>query len=250
MLWRTMSDVAWRSVKVWMNAFIPRVVDGYTLDVPKGAHVGKTMIPGPFPTSDCFLTDQRSFSNDVHAKSRMHCEANVDFLAARPTLGQWHNCDQTTECDCDDGDEECTEKGKNAGNFTMVLEADKIILKLNANASNPCAPSSAFGGAIDLQARFEIDRKLRTLTFEGIVDAFPAFEAYAGINNGSPTTIFRREPPKGNTVMNLPGGPSVKVERIVLEDTGTAVFRRKELAGSGRFIHLARRVDLFQTDKA
>lgn len=62
------------SVKFWINAFIPRDVSGYTKPVPGGPHRGKTMIPGPNPVSDCYLTDQRDFSNDIHAKSRMHSE--------------------------------------------------------------------------------------------------------------------------------------------------------------------------------
>ncbi|MBC7797825.1 MAG: hypothetical protein H7Z37_13210, partial [Pyrinomonadaceae bacterium] len=53
------------SVKFWINAFIPLSVPGYTLAVP--SHGGMSMIPGPGvnPFSDCYHTDQRSFSNNI-----------------------------------------------------------------------------------------------------------------------------------------------------------------------------------------
>ena len=57
------------------------------------------MIRGPNPLSDCYLTDQRNFSNDINAKSRMHSEFKVDFAGMRPTITQSHRCDLTTELD-------------------------------------------------------------------------------------------------------------------------------------------------------
>jgi hypothetical protein len=94
-----------RSVKFWINAFIPRHIPGYTRAVPKGIHLGKTMIPGPqrpgfgarrIEVSDCYLTDQREFSNDIHAKSRLHSEFRIDFGGGMSTLTQWYNCDEAT----------------------------------------------------------------------------------------------------------------------------------------------------------
>jgi hypothetical protein len=37
------------TVKIWINAFIPRNIDGLTATVPAGPHRGKTMLPGPIP---------------------------------------------------------------------------------------------------------------------------------------------------------------------------------------------------------
>ena len=105
-----------RSMKFWINAFIPRDVPGYTRPVP--GQTGLTMIPGPMnrvvlttegrgpvrpgmpplvDVSDCYYTDQRDFSSDIHAKSRMHAEVRVDFTVSPPRFTQWHNCDFTTE---------------------------------------------------------------------------------------------------------------------------------------------------------
>ncbi len=63
-----------RSIKFWINAFIPKDIPRYTRPVPGSPVI--TMIPGPVlvPGSDCYPTDQRGFSYEVHAKSRMHSE--------------------------------------------------------------------------------------------------------------------------------------------------------------------------------
>jgi hypothetical protein len=37
-----------------------------------------------------------------------------------------------------------------------------------------------------------------------MIDQFPAFEAYATINDGSGIILFQEPPPAGNTVNNLP----------------------------------------------
>lgn len=238
----------WGSVKVWMNAFIPANVPGYSRVVPRGAHKDLTMIPGPFPTSDCFLTDQRDFSSAVNAKSRMHCEARIDLRASVPTMTEYHNCDWTTECDCEDGDEECKKKGGTGGmKYTLrPTTKGRVELWLKAHAWNPCSPSSSVGGEIDMQATFLIDLEGKSLRFTAIIDSFPAFEAYATINDGAGVEIFTRRPPKGNTVMDLPGGASTRVEGYELYDPGSGRFVQRITAGAPSFAPLARRITLHE----
>ena len=233
-----------------MNAFIPRDVPSYTRLVPAGPNQGLTMIPGPFPTSDCFLTDQRSFSDQIDAKSRMHCEAKIDLLGRTPALIQHHVCGLTTECDCEDGEVECADRG-HTRNMKFKLNVDQrgdgLTLSLVANAWNPCSPSSRVGGEIDMQAIIKIDLRERTLRFTGVVDSFPAFEAYATINDGAGVTIFTKAPPQGNTVMDLPGNAATKIEGVVLTDPGGGVFKKNETAGMPKFTPLAKRINLLDS---
>jgi hypothetical protein len=49
---------------------------GYTKALPNGG--GMTMIPGPSPTSDCFLSDQRTFSNSPTVSSRTRSTVEID----------------------------------------------------------------------------------------------------------------------------------------------------------------------------
>jgi hypothetical protein len=216
------------SVKFWINAFIPRTIANYTKDVPN--HSPLTMIPGPGinPLSDCYYTDQRGFSNDIHAGSRTHSEVTVNFGAGGTSITTWHNCDETVECDCEDGDEECREKGSASRmRITLVSStADIAVLSMKCAANNPCADSSALGGDIDYEGTIVINRATRKIECNLKIDAFPAFEAYATINNGSGVKLFQISPPLGNTVMDLPGAAN-RVVKCKLEDIdGDAVFEK------------------------
>ena len=240
-----------RSVKFWVNAFIPRNVPGYTMTVPAGPHLGKTMIPGPqsvgvptiqltpywFPhigktwvgVSDCYLTDQREFSNDIHAKSRIHSEFRLDVTGPVPTLTQWHNCDYTTECDCEDGDVECHEQGKTSRCLYTLAPASMsgpgpYTIKVKCAASNPCAPTSRLFGDIDFEGSVVVDIASRSIAFDLLIDQFPAFEAYATLNDGAGVTMLRESPPFGNTVMNLPGGANRPYSRKLEDQDGDAIF--------------------------
>lgn len=225
-------SVPMRSVKFWLNAFIPRDIPGYTLTVPAGPHRGKTMIPGPATgsISDCFLTDQRAFSNQIHAKSRMHSEFRLNLTGWPPQLTQWHNCDQTTEVDCEDGDEECRDKG-NTSRMRFALLPSRVTsptgpfeIEMTCSASNPCAPSSRIGGDIDYTGRITVAPAARRIDIDAVVDAFPAFEAYATINDGAGVTVFRLPPPSGHTVRNLPGGPNRRVRKRLEDRNADGIF--------------------------
>ncbi len=226
-------------MKFWINAFIPRDIPGYTRVVPKGVHAGKTMIPGPqrpgygnlrVEISDCYLTDQRGFSNHIHAKSRVHSEFRVDFGGPNPTLSQWHNCDETVECDCGDGDLENQGKGSTSRcRFTLLLPAQRAAVgrasvQMKCASSNPCAPTSMAFGDIDFNGLITVDASGRRIEADIWIDTFPAFEVYATINDGAGVPMLQEMPASGRTVMNLPAGATQR-RRYRLEDrNGDAVF--------------------------
>jgi hypothetical protein len=210
-----------KTVTVWINAFIPRDIPGYSKPVPKGVHAGKTMIPGPNPLSDCFLTDQRGFSNSIHAKSRMHSEVTVSFVGPKPTITQAHRCDSTTEVDCEDGDVENTDTGSTSRMRFAVLPERVCVpglirISVDCAASNPCAPTSRAFGDIDYNGTLTISETTRTVEFVGKIDQFPGFEAYAAMNGGAGLTLFQASPPAGNTVMNLPGDANRSIKAKVI----------------------------------
>jgi hypothetical protein len=238
-----------KSIKFWINAFIPRDVPGYTTIVPAGSHAGMTMIPGPqtvavpippraspwmffqpvghirVGVSDCYLTDQRDFSDDIHAKSRMHSEFRIDFTARVPTMTQWHNCDFTTECDCEDGEVECHQQGKtDRMQFRLLQTNPTLKISLKGAGNNPCAPTSRLFGDIDYEGTILFDPVSRTIEIDTLIDEFPAFEAYATINDGAGTALFREPPPTGNTVMNLPAAADRRIRRKLRDSDGDGIF--------------------------
>jgi hypothetical protein len=64
------------TVKFWINAFIPsevcQVIGGAEAAVVTGTFPGT-----PFPQTWYLVGDQRSFSDDIHASSRMHSEVET-----------------------------------------------------------------------------------------------------------------------------------------------------------------------------
>jgi hypothetical protein len=219
--------VALTSIKFWINAFIPRDLHGLTKTMPKGKHSGSTMIPGPTPVSDCFLTDQKSFSNHINAKSRMHSEFSLGLEGPRLVFTEWHNCDLTCECDCEDGSVECEKKSNtNRMKFTFPSSRDQnqlMRVTLKGAASNPCATGSP---DIDYEGTITIDLRDRSIEFIGKVDPFPAFEAYATINNGAGVTMFQINPKAGKTPWNLFGPPSESARSKLRDSSGSGILRK------------------------
>ena len=79
----------------WINAFIPRDIFGAMRILHEGDYRGLSIVS----KAPCYLTDQRNFSNDLCASSRMHSLVKVDLTASEPVLTQHHRCDDLIECD-------------------------------------------------------------------------------------------------------------------------------------------------------
>lgn len=199
---------------IWINAFIPRDVAGLTLTVPAGVHAGKTMIPGPFLFSDCFLTDQRSFDNNPAASVRMQSLATLRVknpglcLHNRRTSG-------TVELDCEDGDVECTMNADVTDLLlTGLLTSNTGGVALSQFTFDGAANDPCFAGSPDID--WDVDVTVTcsggsiVITAQGLVDPFPAFEMYASYK-GVTKTLFLRGPSPGQDPWNLPGEPDETV---------------------------------------
>jgi hypothetical protein len=201
------TDPPTRRVKIWINAFIPHDLyesDGvtpYTRPYPKDSNM--TMFEGPTSANDCFLTDQRSFSSDPLAKSRMHSEVTVELGKNPKIVGQQkHKCSPTTEVDCEDGDVECTKSGSVTGDkFYNLKKVQENIFRLNyeAAASNPCFRGSPKINIEEGKITFQLSEEADTVavSFNGLIEPFPAFEMYAAPEGGSPQALFQVLPKSG-----------------------------------------------------
>ncbi|KAL4923643.1 uncharacterized protein BDV17DRAFT_276565 [Aspergillus undulatus] len=175
----------------WIKAFIPLNVAGVTRSYPKDSDM--TMIGGIPIVGDCFLTDQRGFSNASDAKARMSSQAWVWINPKGYRWSQQHYCDETTEVDCEDGDVEGRETQNNDGmKFSLLTGSNtSVILGFQAARNNPLVTGSP---DIDLTGTLIVDRDDKFVEFVGKVDEFPAFEAYVSINKGSPREVARLGP--------------------------------------------------------
>jgi hypothetical protein len=205
-----------KSIKVWLNAFIPRTLSNQTKPVSTGVHLGKTMLIGPTPRGPCFLTDQRSFSNDLEASSRMHSEIEID-LDQRVISREFHHCHPTIEVDAETGEVKCEESAGTEhmkfSNFEISDDARNIQVEIKGSSKNPClkivhlkvSPNLDYYGTISIQ--LDPAHQESQITFNGKIETYPAFEMYASVNNGSPITVFQADVESGKTAVNLIGPP-------------------------------------------
>lgn len=135
----------------------------------------------------------------------MHSETHVWIRPNGYDWSQEHYCDETTEVDCEDGDEEGKEKANNEGmSFRMKSgSSSKVVLDFKAAKNNPRVTLSP---NIDLEGTLTVDRLGKFVEFVGKMDDFPAFEAYVSINGGAPRTIDTLGPKEGAGPESLAGG--------------------------------------------
>jgi hypothetical protein len=204
-------------------------------------HPGNTLKP----LNTGYLTDQRSFSSDPSASARMRSIVAVDLTSAscRPMAAR-HETSGTTEVDIATGAQlgfgmadmsRCTWQqavfttpivvGSTYLDFGRLVPISpgfrppnpkEFFMDLVAKAGDPLVAGAA---DIDFEGRFSVWQSgvtpnVLTVTFTGMLDSFPAYEAYATYG-GVTKTLFRSAPPAGNTVMDLLGRATRPVSGIV-----------------------------------
>jgi hypothetical protein len=208
--WRPPAGIS--SIRLWVNAFIPKDVAGLTIELPGG----DTAIPGPIPgVSDAFLTDQRTFSSDPLASSRMHSELEILVDRAMPSIITSHRCGETVEVDAEDGDVEgrdTAETNRMSFHNLRILSSTTLSLQYRSAANNPLVTGSP---DIDFDGTILVDLTAMTVTIDGRIDEFPAFEAYVTRDGSAPTTLFQEPPHPGVAPWNLFGPANRPIGRSV-----------------------------------
>jgi hypothetical protein len=195
-------------VHIWMKAFIPKDHPGnpgYVKSVL--GQSGKYVIEDPLDDT-CYATDNRLFSNDPTESARMTTEfililgndsVEVQQAASRPVprIGWTHHMD------CKHGLDLHAPKRASADDMHLGMPALSngiAEIVVSAQASNPfikSAPAIQYGG------HWTFNTSTKELDFRGSTGVFPAFEAYAQLNEGPVMTVFQLEPGKATTVMSL-----------------------------------------------
>ena len=243
------------TISFWLNAFIPKVVPGYTQIIPSGVHVNKTAVPLPgvarlWPGNTFkdwnagYLTDQRGFDSDEAASARMHCWAEVD-LSKLQLAKQVHRSSGTTQVNMKTGEQTgFAYSNMDRCNFTVKPQSNHpgapgaifgasrggstfphlrdspngINIDLVAAAGDPLVGMAAdidFGGTFVISVGQGVNSV--SISFYGKIDDFPAYDCYATYQ-GATKPIFTSAPPPGNTVVNLLGNANRDV-------SGSAVFQ-------------------------
>ena len=184
-----------RTVKIWIKAFVPATYESAVPVPGDSEHAGKTMHTNAWLVSRTFLTDQRGFSDDIHADARMHSEIEVDVVKGRENY-QFHHCYDTIEVDPKSGEEKCRAQGETNNmrfhDFKVAPDQRRYTLHIKAASKNPCiklAPNLDYEGGITINVGD--DPTTAVVTFSGKVEKYPAFEMYASANDSQPQMVFQ-----------------------------------------------------------
>ncbi len=202
------------SISFWLNTFIPRDIFGATTMLLEGEYRGLTVLSA----APCYLTDQRNFSNDLRASSRLHSLVKVDLAASEPVLTQHHRCDDVVECDPMSGVVLRKRQGSTSNmKFSLSATEPTIVIQMDCKYIDPLAPVAHGIGEIEYKGKIEIDPTTRSINVDMMICLFPAFEAYAAINDGPGVILFRHAPPAGILSLGPPRGAKRRI-RSRLDD--------------------------------
>lgn len=202
-----------KSVTFWLNVFVPRDIHGATTYLSDGDYRGLTILS----RAPCYLTDQRNFSNDLRAASRMHSMAKVDLASAQPALTQWHRCDELVECDVGGAVLHRRRGSTSNMRFSMAASEPTILLQMDCRYADLMGPPAHGIGEIEYKGTIEINLIARTIDVDLMICLFPAFEAYASVDDGSAAILFRHAPPAGILTLGPPPGAKRRI-RSRLDD--------------------------------
>jgi hypothetical protein len=154
------------------------------------------------------MTDNRGFSDDVSASSRVVTEFILVIAGNTATVEKANNRDlqrigPSHKVDCRTGVDIVPPKSASTANMhlgTPAVADGLVEIVVDGRANNPIPPISPdiqYGGS------FTFNTNDNTLRFKGSVAVFPAYEAYAQVEGGPLTTVFQSPPAPGSTAFNL-----------------------------------------------
>ncbi|WP_143039721.1 MULTISPECIES: hypothetical protein [Bradyrhizobium] len=199
-------------LQVYIRAFIPK---NHSSVRPLPNSGGGTMVQPPGSSIvGCFPTDQRTFSTEIRASSRVASIATVDPALPGGLIKQEHPSNESNAVDCGDGSIINREKTDTSDQkFTFVPAGTSKIAQLKIHASGH-NPNFQWAPAIDIDGIFFIDLGANTIRFEGSVDQYPAYEAYVTYNGNVAVPILQIMPDYGKTALDLAFTKSVKTNAV------------------------------------
>ena len=194
-----------RTIKVWLNTFIPMA------------------IVGPY------AGDNREFSSDIQASHRTHQEIEFETKTLRKTIDYRHVGTSHIMMPSSllppgiippiflppyisvaSG----TASTNTLANGTPQPSGGAVVVHFSVDSANPLAPGAP---AINLEADFSFDMAARTCHLTGSHDGFPAYEAYVTANGGSGETVYGYDPRttgEGPTALWPPMDKSISTKEV------------------------------------
>jgi hypothetical protein len=209
-------------VRFWLNAYIPAHVKGVTMPVPhrRGASM-LSVSPGcAFGIGTGYLTDAgRPNGDPTGSNSRMHSQLDVSVVEDRVIAhSQVHLTGQTEAVSCWSGVTTGRGRASTQGFAQMrfhTVPGRPGSFFLKAAAKNPLVWPQALTPAIDYLGWIHVHPVTRSVTFDGKIDAFPAFEAFVQVGGGRCRKLFQVLPGLGQSALSLIGGARRTIKKTL-----------------------------------
>lgn len=107
--------------------------------------------------------------------------------------------------------------------FSFAATEPTTLIRMDCKYTDPSAPVAHGIGEIEYKGTIELDPTAHAIDIDLMICLFPAFEAYAKINDGSSAILFRHPPPAGILTLGPPRGAKRRI-RSRLKDRGDGVF--------------------------
>jgi hypothetical protein len=98
-----------------------------------------------------------------------------------------------------------------------------ILMRMDCKYTDPLAPTAHGIGEIEYKGTIEVNPTARSIDIDLMICLFPAFEAYATINDDFRAILFRHAPPAGILTLGPPRGAKRRI-RSRLQDRGDGVL--------------------------
>ena len=131
-----------------------------------GEYRALTVLSGP----PCYLTDQRNFSHNLRASSRMHSWVKVNLTESGPVLTQQHRCDDLIECDPLTGEVLRKQRGSMSKmKFSLETTLPSILIQMDCKYGDSIPQAGHGIGEIEYKGKVEIDPTTRSINVDMMI---------------------------------------------------------------------------------
>jgi hypothetical protein len=163
--------------------------------------------PSPAMLRTCYVGDNRSYSSDPKATSRVWLNFSMRvgetaFELDPSSVKKGTHRSYAVHCETGEALEDA-KADTNAVSVEALPASEGVAgAKIKLAGRNPLIPA-VFSPLLELEGTFTYSRDDLTVSFDGKREAFPAYEAYARLNGGDWRTVFATGPDKGASAFSI-----------------------------------------------
>lgn len=184
-------------VHIWIRAFVPDGVSGFEfLAEPLASAPGTYFVRAS--DGGCFATDHRGWTEVINAPSRLRTDVHLvvddnQTAVVKPASGAT-SVAAINSIDCASGAVLATTPSQLIADEISMPSQAQTTTQLNVLAATTDVQRSWSSSTIHYDISFNYDSQSHTLDYQASTGTFPAYEAYASLNDGPAVTIFRSVP--------------------------------------------------------